>query len=197
MPRTPRNGLSSGGLGQEAQRLVGADVERADDHGAPLQRGGDLVVGRDLLSSSEGASSRSRNRNSVRSRPTPSAPSSTAAAASATEPTLAPPRSSRRRACSPARSRAPGLARGGARGFARLLALGQRVLAAGRPRRCPPSPSTTSSVPSATSPSRSPRPTTAGMPSARARIAACEVAPPRPRRSPGRARGRAPPRRPA
>ena len=49
MPRTPRNGLSSGGWLQEAQRLVGAGVERADDHRPPVERGRDLRVDLALL----------------------------------------------------------------------------------------------------------------------------------------------------
>ena len=49
IPRTPRNGLSSGGCGRNAQRLVGAGVERADDQRAAVERGGDVLVDRALL----------------------------------------------------------------------------------------------------------------------------------------------------
>ena len=49
MPRRPRNGLSSGSWRRNGERLVGARVERAHDHRAPLERLGDLGQHRDLL----------------------------------------------------------------------------------------------------------------------------------------------------
>ena len=72
-PRTPSAGLSSRRQRQVGDRLVAADVERADDQRPAAERVGDRLVGGGCSSSSGGAS-RSRNRNSVRSRPQPSAP---------------------------------------------------------------------------------------------------------------------------
>ena len=49
MPRTPRNGFTSAAVGQELQRFVSADVERAQRNPAPVQRFGDLAVDGELL----------------------------------------------------------------------------------------------------------------------------------------------------
>ena len=90
MPRSPRNGLSSRGNRQIRQRLVAADVERADDEQAlRSERPRDVAVYASTVPPRSARSSRSRNRNSDRSRPTPSAPSATTCSASARPPMFA------------------------------------------------------------------------------------------------------------
>ena len=130
-------------------------------------------------SSSEGSSGRSRNRNSVRSSPTPSAPISTAVEAWPAPPRFAKPRSRCRRASPPARSRARGR-RACARPPRRRASARRTVCASsGETSTVPASPSSSSGVPSGIASTAPPSPTTAGIPSARARIAAWAVAVPR------------------
>ena len=79
MPRSPRNGFSSRGIGRYGSGLSPPDVERPDDERAlGPERARDRAVYASACSSSVGAVARSRNRNSDRSSPTPSPPSSIA-----------------------------------------------------------------------------------------------------------------------
>ena len=74
---------------QVIERLVAADVERADRQRPAVEGGRDRLVDARAARPRSARRARSRNRNSVRSRPQPSAPSATACSASADEPRLA------------------------------------------------------------------------------------------------------------
>ena len=123
---------------------------------------------------------RSRNRNSVRSRPQPSAPRDTAFAASAAEPRFA--KTSMRTpsvviagvGCAASRSRA--LARCAPRHRARRR---RPRVRGGSTRRTPRSASSRAACPVAIARIDAPAATSTGMPIAAARMATCEVAPPR------------------
>ena len=169
-----------GVLREVGDGLVGAGVERAQQQGPSRRARRPRARRPSACSSSSGIVSRPMKRNSVRNRPTPSAPASRAPAASSGRPMFAatsmahavrrwPPASPRAHA-RPAPTR-PARARrrrrrfsSGAGGSTKHEARAPVDRERARPRRCRRS--------------RSPSPTTAGMPSDRARTAACEVGPP-------------------
>ena len=166
-----------GGHRQCGQRLVGAGVERphhqrppAEVDRDPAQRLGLLVLVRQRGAVEE--------QNSVRSRPTPSAPSSTAAQRLADRAQVGEhldPRAVTQR--TPARARACAPPHAGAR----RVRDGSERRAGPRARvhqDVPARPSSSTVVPSAIASNPDPSPTTAGSPSARARIAACAVVEP-------------------
>ena len=195
-PRRPSAGFSSGGDRQIGRGLVAADVERADDQRPAAQRVGDAPDSRRPARPRRARVSRSRNRNSVRSRPQPSAPSATARRGVVDRAEIGEhldPRAVARAAGFAAR--AASARRGGARACGeRGLRGGERRRRRGRRAAGRRSASRISGVPSAIASERRARPRPAsGTPIAAARIATCEVGPPRSAQKPGdRARGRAP-----
>ena len=122
MPRTPRNGLASAGIGRAGSGLSAPASRVRTTSGRPSSA---RAIWRSVstCSSSSGSCARSRKRNSVRSRPTPSAPSSHGAwpPRRRSRGWRRPPRA-RRRAWRPARARARARRHGGRRGARRAPA---------------------------------------------------------------------------
>ena len=119
------------------------------------------------------------NRNSLRSRPQPSAPFATAPAASSTAPRLANtsirvPSAVWQSACAAAMALARRERRSNSRVWAAAISAGF-----GATRSRPSSPSRMTSAPSSIESTRGPSATTAGTFIAAARMATCEVGPPR------------------
>ena len=164
--------------GQGRQRLVGAGVERAHDERAAVERHGDLAQGLDLLvlvgqlravEEEELGAQQADALGAQLDRG-----GGLGGGAEVGEDLDA-------RAVARGAGLVGALARGGAAGgeaLAALLARRGAASSSGSTWSVPASPSSSSAVPSAMASSASPSPTTAGSPSARARIAACAVAEP-------------------
>ena len=188
----PAPGAGTGAACRRRRRACGRSRGRPSSASAISRQHRDLLV---LV----GGVARSRKRNSVRSRPTPSAPCATALArlgGAADVGEDLDPAAVGERAGLARRARAP-RPRSAASASRRAAELGGRLRRPGRRRRSRASPSSASGVPVGDREHAAPRPTTAGMPSARATIAACPVAPPRAVAIAQRALGvqRRPPRR--
>ena len=200
MPRMPEERVGLRRHRQVGQRLVAADVERAQRDPPAAQRVGDRVVLR-LLLVDVGRGVRSRNRNSVRTRPAPSAPAverrpgvgdraEVGGDGDARAVARRPPARSARARCWARRSAS-----------SRGAPLGTPRPASGGGSTCsspvPPSTTTVRALGDGRA-RRGPAATTTGMPRARARIAACEVGLPCGEHDAGhqrRGRGRRPRRR--
>ena len=177
MPRTPRNGFASRGHRQVGERLVAADVQRAQRDPPAAERLGDRRVDR-LLLRDVGCLRAVEEQELGADEPGPSAPHSAARRASSTEPTLAP-------TCDGDAVAGDGGCRGVSEGRAagtgqvgRLCPEALLHRGEGSTTISPLPPSTARSVPPGMSSTSGPAPTTVGIPRARRRIALWAVGAP-------------------
>ena len=181
IPRTPRNGFASTGRSRYGTSLsppISASRMTTGRSGPNAAR---TVRYARACSSSSGGRFRPRNRNSVRNSPTPSAPTRRARSASSGPPRFATRRIGWPSAVAPGRPRSTAARLVSPASAATRRSIAASSSAVGSISSSPVNPSSaTVRAPSAASreTARSARPTTAGMPSDRARIAAWAVGEP-------------------